>query len=356
MHLFHDTPSYYNTNALMVRAWEDNVDGDVHADIIIDANDGLNGGPAWSSSSANGYAITYHDQIGQSAFRVGCCFKCTTLPGANKVILAVVDAAGAIQCCVVLKTTGKLAIYRGNISAQLGSDSTDAITTSATLEIGFKGDIASVGGTAEVWLGTAGDADSWERIIAVSGDNTAGGTGETWRGVYIGATTTTFTSHLYARDGQGVQNIDLEFGYTVGTEFPSAAGIYSGYVPNTGTLAAALDDTAADDDTTYGVASAQHASFTVAMSTVSDTPTIYAIELVATVKNTADGAGLTYTGRVVLNADTAPLIVDGTWRAATDAAYRTFRERFTAGLNPITGLPYTVTELNAAEFGGFASA
>jgi hypothetical protein len=352
MELFIDTPSHYNTNALMTRVWTDERGGSVHADMIVDANDGLDGGPAWSSSSANGSAYTYHDQIGQSEFRLGMCLKCTTLPGADKVILGVVDAAGALQVCVVLKTTGKLAVYRGNISAQLGSDSADAITTSTTLEIGFKGTVASIGGSAEVWLGTAGTSTSNARVIAVSGVNTAGGTGETWRGPYIGATTTIFLSHLYVRDGQGVRNNDLEFGWTCGTEFPDAAGIYTGYTPNTGTIQAALDDTAADDDTTYGECSAEDASFTVGMSTVSATPIISSVVVLHQVKNTAAGAGLSYIPRCVLDADTTPLIFDGSFRTPSTSAYKAFRERYE--VNPLTGLPWEVSELNAAEFGGYA--
>jgi len=354
MHLFHDTPAYYNTNALMARAWTETYGGSVHADMTIDANDGLNGGPAWSASSANGTAIAYHDQVGQAAFAVGMCFKCTTLPGADKTILAVVDATGAIQVGVVLKTTGKLAVYRGAISAQLGSDSTDAITTSTTLEIGFKGTVAEVGGAVEVWLGTAGDADSWERVIAVSGVDTVGGTGESWRGVYIGAITTTFASHLYARDGQGAIATDLVFGYTVGCKFPSSAGIYTGYTPNAGTIQAALDDTAADDDTTYAETFAQVASFTVGVSTAADTEFVYAVETVASVKNTASGAGLSYIPRCVIDADDEPLLFDGAFRTPTTSAYKAFRERYP--VNPQTGLPWTVDELNAAEWGGYALA
>jgi hypothetical protein len=359
MHLFHDTPSYYNTNALMVRVWEEDggPGGDVHADMIIDANDGLNGGPAWSASSANGYAIKFHDQVGQSIFNVGMCFKCTSLPGADKVILGVVDAAGDLQASVVLRTTGVLAVYRGDTAGvQIGSDSEEAITTSTTLEIGFKGVISSVGGSAEVWLGTAGDVESWERVIAVSGESTVGGSGDSWRGGYIGATTSTFSSHLYMRDGQSANNNDLVFGYTVGTKFPSTAGIYSGYTANTGTLPAALDDTAADDDTTYAEANAQNASYTVDMGSVADTPIVYAMEAVAVVKNTGDGpAGLTHTIRLVIDADSDPLIFDGSFQSASESDYRALRERFGAGLNPLTGLQYTVDQLNDAELGGFAS-
>jgi hypothetical protein len=189
----------------------------------------------------------------------------------------------------------------------------------------------------------------------LTGENTAGGSGEHWRGVYIGATTTTFSSHLYTRDAQGAHNTDLEFGYTVGVKFPTSAGIYTGYSPNVGTIQAALDDAAANDDTDYAEATSQSASFSVGMGTVAATPIIHAVETVAMVKNTADAPGLTFTPRVVLTADTTPINIDGSWRSAVDSAYRAFRERFGAGLHPLTGLPWTVAQLNAAEFGGYAT-
>jgi hypothetical protein len=347
MHLFHDTPDYYGT-ATLPRFWDT-----AHADAIVDANDGYGGGGAISASSANGSVIKYHDQVGQAVFACGMRFKCTTLPGADKVILAVVDAAGAIQVSLVLKTTGKLAVYRGAISAQLGSDSADAITTSTQLDIGFAGVVGSVGGSAEVWLGTAGNKASWSRVIAVSGANTAGGTGEAWRGLYLGSITTTFSSHIYARDGQGTVT-GLAPGYYVFVKYPNSAGIFTGYTPNTGTIHAALDDTAPDDDTTYGEASEQDASFTVGMGTVAATQTVYAVETIASVKNTADGAGLTYIPRCVLNADDEPLIFDGSFKAPTTASYLAFRDRWP--VNPLTGDPWTVSALNAAEWGGYALA
>jgi hypothetical protein len=346
MHLFHDTPDYYNT-ATLSRFWDT-----AHADAIVDANDGYGGGGALSASSADGYVIKYHDQVGQNAFAVGMRFKCTTLPGANKVILAVVDSVGTIQCALVLKTTGKLAIYRGNLTTQIGSDSDDAITTSTQLDIGFKGTVAAVGGSAEAWTGTSGDELSWARVIAVSNENTAGGSGEAWRGMYVGAITTTFSSHLYMRDGQGAV-IDLAPGYYVLVKFPDAAGIYSGYTANTGTLHGALDDTAPDDDTTYGGTTEADQSFSVSVGSVATTTrTIYAVESVAVVKNTADGVGLNYIPRCVLTASTDPVISDGSWNSVSDSTWRAFRHRLP--VNPLTGVLWKHSELNAAEWGGYA--
>lgn len=345
MHLFHDTPGYYNT-ATLPRFWDE-----AHADAIVDTNDGYGGGAALSSSSADGYVIKYHDQTGQSRFACGMTFKATANPGANKVILAVVDAAGDIQCALVLKTTGKLAVYRGNITTQLGSDSADAIATSTQLDIGFTGVVGSVGGSAEIWVGTADSPSTWMRVVAVSNENTAGGSGEAWRGLYVGSTTTTFSSHIYMRDGQGTIT-GLDNGYNVTVAFPDAAGIYTGYTPNTGTIQAALDDASPDDDTTYGACGAINAPFTVSMGAVASTQIVYAIETVANVENTSDGAGLSYVPRLVLNASSEPLIYDGSFRSATDAEYRAFRERYT--VNPLTGTPWTVTQINAAEFGGLA--
>jgi hypothetical protein len=347
MHLFHDTPDHYNT-ASMSRHWNT-----VHADAIVDANDGYGGGGAISGSSANASVIRYHDQVGQAAFAVGKRFKYTSALGADKTILAVVDASGTIQVGVVLKTTGKLAVYRGNISAQLGSDSADAIATSTQLDIGFKGVVSSTGGSAEVWVGTAGDEDSWERVIAVSGENTAGGTGETWRGLYVGSTTVTYSSHVYARDGQGAQS-DLSAGHKVLVKYPTAAGTFTGYTANTGTLPAAIDDTTPDDDTTYAACTETDAPFSVGVGDVASTiRAITFVESVAVVKNTADGATLTYTPRCVLNASTTPQIFDGQWHAMSDASWRIARHRME--VNPLTGLPWTVAQVNAAEWGGFAS-
>lgn len=342
MHLFHDTPDYYNT-ATMSRYWNT-----VHADAIVDANDGYGGGGALSASSANGYAIRYHDQSSQSSFAVGMRFKCTAAPGASKVILAVVDAAGAIQCAVVQKTTGKLAIYRGNISAQLGSDTDEDYATSTQLDIGFKGTVASAGGSVELWVGTAGDPDSWTRVIAVSNENTAGGTGEFWRGLYIGMTTTTFSSHVYA----GLT--DLVHGFYVTAKYPSATGVFTGYAANTGTVAAALDDTTPDDDTTYVACSASDAPFTVSVGTMpTTTRTILAVETIAVVENTTDGAALTYTPICVTDASGDAHVHEGTWHAMTDSTYRVARQ--VLQVNPDTNLPWTVDELNDAEFGGYAT-
>jgi hypothetical protein len=345
MLLFHDTPDYYTT-ALMSRYWDT-----VHADAIVDPNDGYGGGGAISASSANGYVIKYHDQTGQSAFSAGMRFKATSNPGADKAILAVVDAAGTIQVCLALESDGKLAVYRGALSAQLGI-TTDAIDLSTQLDIGFKGVVGSVGGSAEVWLGTAGDSSSWTRVIAISGENTAGGSGEVHRGLYVGSTTVTFSSHLYLRDGQGADT-DVKPGHKVTAYRPTSNGVFTGYAANSGSMYAAIDDTAADDDTTYIQTSTQNASFTVGLGSVSSAGVIYGVEAIHVVKNTAAGAGMTYTPRLVLNADTAPIISDSNWRAASSADWRVFVDR--RPVNPLTGLPWTAAQLNAAEWGGLAT-
>ena len=343
MHLFHDTPDYYTTS-LMGRVWDT-----VHADAIVDANDGYGGGGALSASSANGSVIKYHDQAGQSAFACGMRFKCTTLPGADKVILAVVDAAGTIQCCVVLKTTGKLALYKGNLTTQIGSDSAAAITTSTQLDIGFKGVVGSVNGSGEVWVGDAGDPTTWTRVIAVSNANTAGGSGEFHRGVFVGSTTATFTSHVYMRDGQGSQ-VDLVPGYFIFVKLPDAPGGYTGFSANAGALDDALDDAAADDDTTHAVTYAIGSSYSVSMSAVTSRA-VLAVETVQMVKNVSpDGVGLTHVPRCVI---AAGALYDGPWQSASDSVWKALRQRWP--VNPSTGLAWTDAEINASEWGGYAN-
>jgi hypothetical protein len=295
--VWHDTPVYYSTSTIADH-W------DVASDLGVDSNDGYASGPALTGTSASGYGIQdVRGFAGGSVFALGCRFKATSLPSAEKIILGITGVARELRVVVTCLTDGRLAVYRGNLE-QLLAITTSAITTSTQMRLGLSGELGA---------GTAGSVrlDLDGAIVAqASGVDTGA---DPWRGVYVGATTTMFHSHLYAAD-DGLQRP----GYLV--EYETAT--------NTD-----LDDTDHDGDTTRDtLATGVPVSETLTSPTTKRT--IYGVRTIAVVKHFQPFGWIpqiTIEG-TAYDADRQP--IDTTYQAVT---------QFYA-LNPATGAPFSGAE------------
>lgn len=334
-----DTPSYYTTTTLP-RFWDD-----AHADAIVTAG-GYSSSNAWSSSSTSGHLTRYHRVVGTSVFAVGHRLYVLDYPGSEKKLIEILSPDGTVQCSCSMTTAGLIKIYRGTTAGTLLATSAEAVPLDTHLDFGFEGDVDIAGGWASVWVGISGESASFTEWVSASGNTQNDTTTGTWRGFSIGLHEDLLHSHLYWR------RLELTPGLLVETEFPDATGIYTGWTPNTGTTHAALDDADADDDTTVvnSNAVAGAASFTVSMSAATATPNVFGLDLVGTVRNGAATPDLGFQFVVVANASTEPVSAVSDFYEPSDSEWLGLRHPF--GVNPVTGLPWTVTQINAAEFGG----
>jgi hypothetical protein len=296
--VWHDTPAYYSTSTIAAH-W------DVVSDLGVDSNDGYASGPALTGTSASGYGIQdVRGFAGGQVFAYGRRFKYTAAPSVEKPILGICGPDRALLVVATMLTDARVAVYRGNLEQLLGV-TTAAPTASTQLRLGLAG-ILGAGTTGSIQLEIDGE------VIAIASGVDTGST--PWRGVYVGATTAMFHSHLYAAD-DGL----LRPGYLV--EYETAT--------NTD-----LDDTDHDGDTTVDTL-AEGVPVSETLTSPTTKRTIYGVRTIAVVKHFLPTTGwipqLTIEG-TVYDADRQP--VDTTYRA---------KSQFYA-LNPATGAPFSGAE------------
>lgn len=340
-----DQPDYCSTTTLS-RFWDT-----AHADAQVSSGSGYNSQNAWTGASINATLTRYHTKAGQATFSIGHRLRVASYPASEKELIVVLAGDGTVQCCVTLGTTGLLKLYRGASSGTLLATGTVAIPTATALDFGLTGTIDPVSGSLSAYVGTSGTPESFAANVQVLGSNTRGHASDsTWRGYKLGLTSNVFQSHLYWRDADAGDGgvIGLSPGYLVTCLRPDAAGILTGWVANTGTLATALDDTDADDETTIGNSSAPGAEFSVSLASFASTSTIYGLSTIATVKN---GVGFgNYHPLIVLNAASAPSIMVGDPFTVSTSAWRSVFCEYPR--HPVTLAPLTHTDINNAEIGG----
>ena len=328
--VWRDQPDYYDTATLNTpRLWTT-----VHYDAIVEAGEGYNGQNALSGAAEDAFVTKALPVAGSDTPRLGYRLRVDTLPSADLVILGAIDGDGVIQVCVVLRDDGKLAIWRGPMDTELAV-SDDAIDLSTELRLGFRAMVAKAGGSAEVFL-------DGESIVGVSDENTAHTDLYGWNGIYVGLAPDIFVSHLYAGTGTG----DLPHDHMVTVRFPVATGTYVEWAANTGTVPAAIDDAASDEDTTYIASGGVGSRFTVTLDTLDAHSAIYGTSAVALVKNAVDSGSPSFAHVLVADGST----VYGPWQSSVQEEWRALSENYP--VNPLTGDPWTTDELNAIDRGG----
>ena len=354
--LMRDQPDYYDSSD-----FETMVE-DLHADAIVAPGEGWNGQDAWSGSSEDAWALWFHKRPGLTAgvFSVGHRIRVEAWPAAEKIILGVTDDAAVMQCCVSLDTDGTLRIYKGDLSGtELAISAAGAMPLAAELTVGIDGVIDPITGSCAFWIGESDNVDdSWAAVLSAAGD-TNGASGIEWRGAYLGLTPDIFQSHLYLRDGRSGEGgvVGLSPSYLVIVQFPNDDGVYTGWLPSSGTDKFALvDDPTPDGDSTYiygrnlDLDNSYSFGFPTLPSTVG---AIYGIDLISIVTYKDDGvsAGVKFNSTAIHDAATVatPIVKQSDISGVADV-YQCARECFPINLK--TSNPWSRANADAMEWGG----
>lgn len=347
------TPSFYSTTNLPLFA------DDAHADAEVSAA-ALDGDDAWTGATESAYITMLAKAsvpAGQSEFAIGHRLLVETLPAAEKILLALLALDETIQCCVSLRTDGKLSIWKGDLTGDELDRSDSAIPNGSgtVLDFGLKGLIDGVAGALDAYVGLSGVPTSWSAVASAAGVDTRGHASEnTWRGFTLGLAPDVFQNHLYWRDGRLTDGglIVLTPGTRVGKRTSVSAGGLNNWYPNTGTIQAALDDADQDGDTTIAQSNPAPAatSFSVGLTTVGDHAVINGLSTMVLVKNAAASPDLRFQTLIVTDVPSDPLVHLGPLVQMTDGAWRP--AWFHQAVNPRTGQLFTVDDVNAQEAGG----
>lgn len=353
-----DTPSYCSTTTLPL-FWDT-----AHADAQVSAGSGYGGGNAWTGASESAYLRRLGFAFvppGQSAFAIGHKLKVQTLPAAEKILLAILALDLTIQCCLSLRTDGKLSIWKGDLAGVELDRSTAAIPNGSGtwLDCGLTGLVDGSAGDLSAYIGVTGDPTSWAAVAAASGVNTRGHASDaTWRGFTLGLKASMFQSDLYWRDGRTSDGgvVGLSPGSQTGTRRPNAAGLYTAWYPNTGTLHGALDDTDHDGDTTIAQSNAvpADAAFSVGLPAVTSHARYYGISTMVLARNATAFPSLGLEPLIVTDAAGTPVKHLGPRVQMTDSAWRPAWKH--DAVNPRTGVLFTKAELDALQAGAESEA
>lgn len=338
MLLWLHNPDFYAT-ADLSRVWSE-----AHADAIVVSGDGYDGKNGLSASDTDAYVVKYLRGSDHAGFAVGCRIRVDTLPAAAQMLLGVVEGNGTVQVCVSLNTDGTLSVWRGAMTTLLAT-STETVTIGTDHRLGFKGRVSLSTGEAEVHLDSTRDVEN--PIIQISDVNTEETDHGAWQGLLVGLTTDVVMSHMYALDGSGTVTGLLHDLY-VKTAFPAEDGDRAEWDPNTGTLPEAIDDPTPDDDTTYIEALALHRVYSVAMDSLDDAAHVYGAQLNVMVRNFAD-TGLSPSHEMLFRDGDDHDWFTG-WQSAQSDLWKSLYEIWDR--HPGTNEPFTMGDLNAAEFGG----
>lgn len=154
-----------------------------------------------------------------------------------------------------------------------------------------------------------------------------------------------FFDDLWLCNAAGAQNNDYLGDCRIETLYPTGAGGQTDWTPSAGANWAAVDEATANDDTDYVAATGVGSKDLYAFGNlVTGTGLVRAIQPALTARLATAGART-----LAATARTAGVDVDGPNIPLLSSSYLQYNK--IQELNPNTGLPWTIAEINAAEFG-----
>jgi hypothetical protein len=324
-------------------AWVHNPDWILTGDLDKVFDDVSNGevttsgydGTAGLTGSAPGYLKRRVPLTQPKLFRLGCRFKPSSAPAAQRVLIGVTDENLDVHCSLVLNTDLTVGLWKGAPgdpgASELGRTSV-SWAAGSWHRLGLRGSLSPVG---------AGEMECWRDGTAVkqlSGVATANAAVVVQAGIHIGVCTEVIQSHVYMVDTSTLGHVNLMPSLRVALQRPNAAGNYTEW---TGTVPDDIDETTPNDDTDYLTAASLDQRFTAGMTALP--AAVYAI-YAAQDTVVAKGSGVVI--RPVLEVSLAQYT--GAWASLT-SDYKAKPALWR--VNPYTKIPWTRTQLNAAESG-----
>ena len=274
-----------------------------------------------------------------STYIIGYAISCSYSDPSGWPILSLLEGSGVHVALYLATATGLLTIKNGN-GTTLASV-TVAVNGFMYLEV--KVYVHSSAGTVELRINGV-------TVASVTGINTQNGGTGIINGFSIsagGGNGTVFTANItdiYCCTNSGSVNNNFLGDCRVECLFPSGAGAETQWTPSTGANWQNVNEVPADDDTTYNKSNTVGQVDTYAMGDLSTaTGLIYGVQYHESVRK--DNAGSRHVAPVAR--------IGGTDYAGTDASlgdsYAYFRE--IVEVSPATSAAFTISEVNAMEFG-----
>lgn len=271
----------------------------------------------------------------------------TSAPSGNSGIVTFLSS-GTTQCSLAVKSTGKLAFFRGSVltGTQVGSDSTTSLTfdTDVTYhDIEIKVVIHNTTGSVEVRL----NGNPTPEITATN-VNTRNGSVNSADTVALGnaasSSATTRFDHFILMDSSGSSLNNFIGPVNVNTHTVTGAGNYTQFTPSTGSNWQNVDDSNPDGDSTYNASSTlNHIDSFVISDLPANTTNIFGAMLWLNAKrDDATTRGVT----PVLRIGSTDYLGS---EKILSSGYQYYSQGY--GVSPATSTAFTVSEVNNMEIG-----
>lgn len=310
--------------------------------LSISAGTGRRGTNSLRLASTTGRLLTRHFPTPQEDFWVAGAVRYDVPLGSNQDLFNLVDAAGNNQIQVRATPAGGLLVYRGPATALLVTSSI-GLTIGAYTFVELKGIIHNTAGSVEI------------RVNGVSGgsasnvDTQQSSTFTTVSAVQFGLAGLTSSApcdldDLVWGDLQGAVDNDFPGDVAVVSTLPNGAGTSTQLTPSAGANYAAVDD-ATPNTTDYISSGTDGHKDTYAFADIPGTGTVKKVFAMpyARKSDVGDAKSLIVRARHSgVEAASDPVALGTDWRYWGQKGFET---------NPSTTNPWTLAEVNAAEFG-----
>ena len=284
-----------------------------------------------------------------ATWTVGFAVYSTGLPDLFPIHLCKLLDVGVQQVDLRWQADGTLQVTRNGTA--LGNSGAFALGVNVWYYIEFKATVDNSAGVIEVRV------DGTARIGPTSSLDTQATANATANGFALGCVSTSsvgpagglganlgvFYSDIYVNDGSGSSPNNTFWGDTrVDAHFPSGAGTYAAWTPSAGANYAAVDEVAPTDDADY-VASTTPGNKDAYAFGDTAVASVRSVQILGAVRKTD---ALTRTSRILTRSG-------GTDYGSTDFAPGTsfHYDRVVRETDPATGMAWTPSGFNAAEFG-----
>ncbi len=318
----------------------------VTATTAVSAGNGRNSTASLRTTNWNqGWTLTLD---AQATWVVGFSWKPASIPAASRGLLFFLDTA-INHVTFNLKSDGTIEARRGGISGTLLATSTSVLSAGTTYYLEFYVTIDDAVGVAKLRVNGVLDA-----TLDFSGDTRNAGNATANVIGYQGAANgsdgrTADQDDMYILDGTtgdaDQPNNDFLNDVRVEALLPSAAGNYSQFTPSAGSNYQNVDDAAPNGDTDYNSSSTVAQIDTFAMGNLATaTGVVHGCELISYAKKTDAGSSIL---APVLRISAADYVGSDD---SLGTGY-TYQSDQMYDVSPATGIPFTISEVNALETG-----
>ena len=297
---------------------------------------GRNGNGLRCTSNAHFASRTFD---AQATWVVGFALRFSVMPGSAIAVLSLMDTA-VVHCGVAVQSDGTLSAWRGTTATVLGAGSGAPLSANTWYYVEAKFTIHDTAGVAALRVNGAS-------VLSLTSQDTRNAGNSTANIVRVGTTVSPSGNwdfdDVYILDGTGSVNNDFLGDCKVSLLLPNGAGATTAWTPSAGSNYQAVDEAPPTGDTDYVSSATAGQTDTYAFGDLAVTGAVKAVQATAYCRK--DDAGSRSLALVTRPGSTDRV---GATQSVLDS-YSMLPQVWDT--NPDTAAPWSVSDVNASQFG-----